>query len=338
MASRRRRGRRSRAGLVRCQLLPGRRLVTRATVARRRRCGDCRVPRRDPATGCVRLARRRSRRRARPLRGIRLGRTRRGGDLRHGLRHHVDDQAVHRGSDRELELLGQLRVGDRIGAFFRHVPADKRAITVHELLTHTSGLVEALGGRLRAPVARRDGRPCLLLDTGVGTRPRVSLLERRVQPPGGDHREGLRRRLRGVPGPAPVHPCRYDEDRLRPADVGARTGRRRVRLARPSRTARRSTTRGLPMGRTGTCAATAVSSPPRATCSDGTSPSRATRSSTNAARTTVRAVRAGGTWPAVLLRLRLGDSAHRLRVGGRTRRRQRVVLRRDRPICSRRSA
>lgn len=42
-----------------------------------------------------------------------------------------------------LEETGRLRVGDSLGRFFPRVPADKRAITVHQLLTHTSGLPTA---------------------------------------------------------------------------------------------------------------------------------------------------------------------------------------------------
>jgi CubicO group peptidase (beta-lactamase class C family) len=42
-----------------------------------------------------------------------------------------------------LQEAGRLRVTDSIGAFFKDVPADKRAITIHQLLTHTSGLPTA---------------------------------------------------------------------------------------------------------------------------------------------------------------------------------------------------
>lgn len=45
----------------------------------------------------------------------------------------------------KLEMMGKLRVTDRIGRHLGPVPADKRAITLHQLLTHTSGLVEGLG-------------------------------------------------------------------------------------------------------------------------------------------------------------------------------------------------
>ncbi len=48
----------------------------------------------------------------------------------------------------KLEAMGRLRVSDPISRFLgvgRPVPEDKRAITIEHLLTHTSGLVEALG-------------------------------------------------------------------------------------------------------------------------------------------------------------------------------------------------
>jgi CubicO group peptidase (beta-lactamase class C family) len=45
----------------------------------------------------------------------------------------------------KLELLGKLAVTDPIGRHIGTVPPDKRAITLHHLLTHTSGLVERLG-------------------------------------------------------------------------------------------------------------------------------------------------------------------------------------------------
>jgi CubicO group peptidase (beta-lactamase class C family) len=42
-----------------------------------------------------------------------------------------------------LQEAGRLRVSDSIGRFFSDVPADKRTITIHQLLTHTSGLPHA---------------------------------------------------------------------------------------------------------------------------------------------------------------------------------------------------
>ncbi len=46
----------------------------------------------------------------------------------------------------KLQMQGLLRVTDRIGDFLREVPADKRGITIDQLLTHTSGFVDVLGG------------------------------------------------------------------------------------------------------------------------------------------------------------------------------------------------
>ncbi|WP_203960727.1 serine hydrolase domain-containing protein [Actinocatenispora thailandica] len=45
----------------------------------------------------------------------------------------------------KLAMQGRLRLGDRIDRFLGPVPADKRRITVRQLLTHTAGLVESLG-------------------------------------------------------------------------------------------------------------------------------------------------------------------------------------------------
>jgi CubicO group peptidase (beta-lactamase class C family) len=45
----------------------------------------------------------------------------------------------------KLEMLGRLRVGDTIERFVAGVPEDKRAITIAQLLAHTSGLVDSLG-------------------------------------------------------------------------------------------------------------------------------------------------------------------------------------------------
>ncbi|HEY8581755.1 MAG TPA: serine hydrolase domain-containing protein [Capillimicrobium sp.] len=45
----------------------------------------------------------------------------------------------------KLEMMGELEVTDRIGEHLGRVPRAKRRITLHQLLTHTSGLVEGLG-------------------------------------------------------------------------------------------------------------------------------------------------------------------------------------------------
>jgi len=46
----------------------------------------------------------------------------------------------------KLQMEGRLEVTDPIGHYLADVPADKRGITVQHLLTHTAGLVGALGG------------------------------------------------------------------------------------------------------------------------------------------------------------------------------------------------
>lgn len=46
----------------------------------------------------------------------------------------------------KLEMAGKLKVTDSLGKFFPNTPADKRGITLHHLLTHTSGLPETNGG------------------------------------------------------------------------------------------------------------------------------------------------------------------------------------------------
>jgi CubicO group peptidase (beta-lactamase class C family) len=50
----------------------------------------------------------------------------------------------------KLEMMGELRVTDPMSKFVGPVPDDKRAITLHHLLTHTSGLTDQLGGDYEA--------------------------------------------------------------------------------------------------------------------------------------------------------------------------------------------
>lgn len=45
-----------------------------------------------------------------------------------------------------LEMDGKVKTADPITKYFTDVPADKRDITLHQLLTHTAGFVDSLGG------------------------------------------------------------------------------------------------------------------------------------------------------------------------------------------------
>jgi CubicO group peptidase (beta-lactamase class C family) len=54
----------------------------------------------------------------------------------------------------KLEQEGRLKVEDPIGKFLGSVPADKAPITLHMLLTHTSGLPDVLGDDEYEPVSR----------------------------------------------------------------------------------------------------------------------------------------------------------------------------------------
>ena len=45
----------------------------------------------------------------------------------------------------KLEMMGRLKTEDAITKYFDDVPEDKKVITLHHLLTHTSGVVDALG-------------------------------------------------------------------------------------------------------------------------------------------------------------------------------------------------
>ncbi len=53
-----------------------------------------------------------------------------------------------------LEMQGKLKVEDKISRFFPDAPPDKAAITLHQLLTHTSGLPESIGQEYD-PLARK---------------------------------------------------------------------------------------------------------------------------------------------------------------------------------------
>ena len=64
----------------------------------------------------------------------------------------------------KLEMMGRLRVTDPISRYVGPVPTDKRGITVHQLLTHTSGLREVIGGDYE-PLTRQE-----MLDEALSSR------------------------------------------------------------------------------------------------------------------------------------------------------------------------
>jgi CubicO group peptidase (beta-lactamase class C family) len=75
----------------------------------------------------------------------------------------------------KLEMEGKLRVEDRIGKYLEGVPEDKAAITLHHLLTHSSGLVSYLGNSdfeevSREQIIERAWRSKLLWPPGGGYR------------------------------------------------------------------------------------------------------------------------------------------------------------------------
>ena len=41
--------------------------------------------------------------------------------------------------------MGKLKLNDPLSSFFKQLPKDKQNITIHQLLTHTSGFTEAIG-------------------------------------------------------------------------------------------------------------------------------------------------------------------------------------------------
>jgi len=55
----------------------------------------------------------------------------------------------------KLEMMGKLSVTDLMSKYFENVPADKKEITLHHLLTHSAGFKEALGDDYD-PVGRED--------------------------------------------------------------------------------------------------------------------------------------------------------------------------------------
>jgi len=69
----------------------------------------------------------------------------------------------------KLEAEGKLSTDDPITKYFDNVPGDKKDITIHHLLTHTSGLRHGYGGDYE--VAHRDKTVQLMFDTPLDFEP-----------------------------------------------------------------------------------------------------------------------------------------------------------------------
>ena len=236
----------------------------------------------------------------------------------------------------KLEMMGKLGVTDPIGRHIGPVPADKRGITLHQLLTHTSGLVGVLGGDYERQT--RGSMLAAALESELQAAPGAeyaysnvgySVLAAIVEKVSGIGYEGFL-------AEAPVRAGGDDPDRVRAAGLGAATRSRWSTTGRAGHRAGRSTIPGPPTVPTGTCAATAVCSPPPATCSAGSARWRATRSWTDA--------RSDKLFKPHVLEEPGGDSYYGygwviLRDGRRqgrlARRRQRLVLRRVDPRARR---
>lgn len=54
----------------------------------------------------------------------------------------------------KLEMMGKLNTADLISKYLPGVPADKAGLTIHQLLTHTSGISGDLGGMDEEPITR----------------------------------------------------------------------------------------------------------------------------------------------------------------------------------------
>jgi CubicO group peptidase (beta-lactamase class C family) len=69
----------------------------------------------------------------------------------------------------KLEMMGKLKTEDLIAKYFDNVPEDKKAITLHNLLTHTSGVADALGPDF--VIAPRDETTRKTLDAPLRFKP-----------------------------------------------------------------------------------------------------------------------------------------------------------------------
>ena len=69
----------------------------------------------------------------------------------------------------KLEDQGKLKTSDTLDKFFQNIPEDKKAITIHHLLTHTSGLMRMYGDTFE--MVERDTAVRKTLATRLGSKP-----------------------------------------------------------------------------------------------------------------------------------------------------------------------
>jgi CubicO group peptidase (beta-lactamase class C family) len=71
----------------------------------------------------------------------------------------------------KLEMLGKLKTSDPIGKYLPGVPADKQAVTIHNLLTHTSGVIASPGFLANDTFEDRDARVKQILGAPLRFKP-----------------------------------------------------------------------------------------------------------------------------------------------------------------------
>jgi CubicO group peptidase (beta-lactamase class C family) len=69
-----------------------------------------------------------------------------------------------------LQMQGKLNIDDSIGDYFAALPEDKRSITVHQLLTHTSGISPTVGLPYASP-ATRDQLIAFVMSQPLASKP-----------------------------------------------------------------------------------------------------------------------------------------------------------------------
>ena len=158
----------------------------------------------------------------------------------------------------KLEMAGKLRTDDTLTKHFEGIPRDKAGITLHQLLTHTSGLDHAYGKDEN--YAPRDVALQVFFKMPLLFTPgrEVPLLEPRLQHPG-RHRGGrLGPAVRALPQKGALRAGGDDRDGLHASELGHAAHDAELQRGRRT-TASRSTATGAPTARTITASATAAS-------------------------------------------------------------------------------